>query len=145
MATVAPTRMPLAEFLSWDDGTDRRYELAGGVALMVAPATEAHGELVVNPAAEIRSRLKPPCRVISEARLVIVARCASPLPLDALYAGLLDSRAAPTSDPAQPVGMVITGRRGSGPGAARLNRSISMVKVTFDGKSSLAIQNQSPS
>ena len=45
MATVAPRRMALAEFLDWDDGSDRRYELVDGFTVMMAPATEAHGEL----------------------------------------------------------------------------------------------------
>ena len=32
MASPAPKRMTLAEFLEWDDGTDRRYELLDGIA-----------------------------------------------------------------------------------------------------------------
>ena len=44
MATLAPRRMKLAEFLDWDDGSDRRYELVDGFPVMMAPATEAHGE-----------------------------------------------------------------------------------------------------
>jgi Uma2 family endonuclease len=71
MATLAPRRMTLAEFLDWDDGSDRRYELVDGYALMMAPASEAHGELAIALGAEIRSRLRPPCRVISEAGIAI--------------------------------------------------------------------------
>jgi Uma2 family endonuclease len=63
--------MTLAEFLDWDDGTDRRYELVDGLPVMMAPATEAHGELAAALIAEIRSRLKPPCRVISEAGITV--------------------------------------------------------------------------
>ena len=45
MASPAPKRMTLAEFLQWDDGTDRRYELLDGIPVMMAPSLEAHGEL----------------------------------------------------------------------------------------------------
>jgi Uma2 family endonuclease len=74
MASHAPQRMTLAEFLEWDDGTDRRYQLFDGVPMMMAPAAEAHGELVLSLGAEIRSRLKPPCRVISEAGITVEGR-----------------------------------------------------------------------
>jgi Uma2 family endonuclease len=74
MASHAPQRMTLAAFLEWDDGTDRRYQLVDGVLLMMAPATEAHGELAMSLGAEIRSRLRPPCRVISEAGITVEGR-----------------------------------------------------------------------
>jgi Uma2 family endonuclease len=74
MASRAPQRMTLADFLSWDDGTDRRYQLVDGVLRMMAPAAEAHGELALSLGAEIRSRLKPPCRVISEAGITVPER-----------------------------------------------------------------------
>lgn len=38
MASHAPRRMTLAEFLEWDDGTDRRYQLIDGVPVMMAPS-----------------------------------------------------------------------------------------------------------
>jgi Uma2 family endonuclease len=74
MASPAPKRMTLAEFLEWDDGSDRRYQLLDGVPVMMAPSLEAHGELALALGAEIRTRLKPPCRVISEAGIVIPDR-----------------------------------------------------------------------
>jgi Uma2 family endonuclease len=74
MASLAPKRMTLAEFLQWDDGTDRRYELVDGIAVMMAPSLEAHGELAAALGAEVRARLQPPCRVISEAGIVIPDR-----------------------------------------------------------------------
>lgn len=74
MASLAPKRMTLADFLKWDDGTDRRYQLVDGIPLMMAPSLEAHGELVLALGSEIRSRLTPPCRVISEAGLAIPDR-----------------------------------------------------------------------
>jgi Uma2 family endonuclease len=74
MASRALQRMTLAEFLEWDDGTDRRHQLVDGIPTMMAPTLEAHGELAVNIGAEIRSRLRPPCRVIGEAGITILAR-----------------------------------------------------------------------
>jgi Uma2 family endonuclease len=66
--------MTLAEFLAWDDGTDRRYELLDGVPVMMAPSLEAHGEFAAALAITIGNRLKPLCRVISEAGLLIPDR-----------------------------------------------------------------------
>jgi Uma2 family endonuclease len=66
--------MTLAEFLDWDDGTDRRYELLDGVTVMMVPTLEAHGELALALGAEIRARIRQPCRVISEAGVVIADR-----------------------------------------------------------------------
>jgi Uma2 family endonuclease len=66
--------MTLAEFLEWEDGSDRRYQLVDGVPVMMAPTLEAHGELAINIGAEIRNRLRPPCRVIGEAGITIPAR-----------------------------------------------------------------------
>ncbi|HEX6111926.1 MAG TPA: Uma2 family endonuclease [Geminicoccaceae bacterium] len=66
--------MTLAEFLQWDDGTDRRYQLLDGLAMMMAPSLEAHGELAAALAAETRARVKPSRRVISEAGIAIPER-----------------------------------------------------------------------
>ena len=74
MTSPAPKRMTLAEFLQWDDGTDRRYELLDGIAVMMAPSLEAHGELAAALAIELGNRFKPPCRGISEAGIVICDR-----------------------------------------------------------------------
>jgi Uma2 family endonuclease len=74
MASPAPKQMTLTEFLEWDDGTDRRYELLDGIPMMMAPSLEAHGEIAVALGAEIRARLQPPCRVISEAGVLIPDR-----------------------------------------------------------------------
>ena len=74
MASRALQRMTLAEFLDWDDGSDRRHQLVDGIPTMMAPALEAHGELAISIGAEIRSRLQPPCRVIGEAGITIPDR-----------------------------------------------------------------------
>ena len=74
MASHAPKRMTLAEFLDWDDGTDRRYQLVDGVLMMMAPAIEAHGELAAALMIEIGSRLKRSCRVIAAAGIMVEGR-----------------------------------------------------------------------
>lgn len=74
MASHAPQRMTLADFLAWDDGTDRRYQLIDGVPVMMAPRAEAHGELAMALMIEIGSRLKRSCRVISEAGITVEGR-----------------------------------------------------------------------
>jgi hypothetical protein len=40
--------MTIAEFLDWDDDTNRRYQLIDGMPMMMAPATAVHGELAVS-------------------------------------------------------------------------------------------------
>jgi Uma2 family endonuclease len=67
MATAAPRRMTLAEFLEWDDGTDTRYELIDGEVVAMAPPRDAHGTMVANLVVAIRQTLKPPCRIVSNA------------------------------------------------------------------------------
>ncbi len=70
MATAAPKRMTLAEFLEWDDGTDTHYELVRGKIVAMAPPSPAHGRIVGNLAVQIGSRLKPPCAVVGQAGIV---------------------------------------------------------------------------
>jgi Uma2 family endonuclease len=45
---AAKRRMSLQEFLRWDDGTDRRYELIDGMPVAMAPPAEAHRFLLAN-------------------------------------------------------------------------------------------------
>lgn len=57
MVETAQRRMTLAEFLVWDDGTDTRYELVGGVPRAMAPAYPRHGLMIGNAAHAIDLRL----------------------------------------------------------------------------------------
>jgi Uma2 family endonuclease len=70
MATALSKRMSLAEFLVWDDGTDRRYELVDGRVVAMAPPAGAHAVIVVNLARQLSNRLKPPCYAAAEAGIV---------------------------------------------------------------------------
>jgi len=66
MTEPAEKRWTVEEFLAWDDGTDRRYELVDGRIVAMAPPSEAHAMIVINLGAELRSRLRPPCRVLAD-------------------------------------------------------------------------------
>ena len=67
MADVAEKRMTVAEFLTWNDGTDTRYELIDGRPVAMAPVTAGHSIIAVNLGHALRSRLKAPCYAGSEA------------------------------------------------------------------------------
>lgn len=74
MVETAEKLWTVDEFLAWDDGTDRRYELVHGAVVMMAPPAEAHGELVIRLGAQLRAGLQPPCRVIGEAGILVPHR-----------------------------------------------------------------------
>lgn len=65
MASPAPRRMTLAEFLDWDDGTDTRYELIDGEVVAMAPPSPAHAAVVSNLNRAIGQHLRSPCFVLS--------------------------------------------------------------------------------
>jgi Uma2 family endonuclease len=70
MAEAARRRWTLEEFLAFDDGTDRRYELLDGQIVAMAPPARAHGTLVSRLARAIGNALRPPCEVIAEAGII---------------------------------------------------------------------------
>jgi Uma2 family endonuclease len=67
MADLAEKRMTVAEFLTWDDGTDTRYELINGRPVAMAPVAPSHSVIVANLTHELKSRLQTPCYVGNEA------------------------------------------------------------------------------
>jgi Uma2 family endonuclease len=67
MAEVAEKRMRVAEFLTWDDGTDTRYELIDGRPVAMAPVAPSRSVIVANVTHEFKSRLQRPYYVGSEA------------------------------------------------------------------------------
>ena len=67
MATPAPKRMTLAEFLEWDDGTDTLYELIDGRVVAMPPTSDAHGTMIANLALAIGPQPQPPCRTVGNA------------------------------------------------------------------------------
>ena len=69
MGEPARREMTADEFLTWDDGTDTRYELVEGEIVAMAPPSEPHGAIAGNAWGQIDRRLqaRPPCRAIVEA------------------------------------------------------------------------------
>jgi len=72
MAEPAIRHMTLAEFLRWEDGTDTRYELIGGLPMAMAPPARPHGVLCVRLGAAIDGALRSrrPCMAQTEAGIV---------------------------------------------------------------------------
>ena len=69
MASSAPRRVSLDEFLAFDGDGDTRYQLVRGAVTAMAPARLLHGQLVAELARLIGNRVSAPCRVITEAGL----------------------------------------------------------------------------
>jgi Uma2 family endonuclease len=72
MSEAAIRRMSLEEFLGWNDGTERRYELIGGFPVAMAPPGVVHGELVARIARHLENALagRRPCRASVEAGIL---------------------------------------------------------------------------
>jgi Uma2 family endonuclease len=72
MAEPAIKGMTVEDFLRWEDGTDTRYELVGGLVVAMAPPMPAHGRLAIRLGGAIDAalRARPPCWVQSEAGIV---------------------------------------------------------------------------
>ena len=70
MSELAIRRMTLAEFLRWEDGTDTRYELIGGLTMAMAPPARAHGMLCARLGGMIDAGLRSmqSCSVQTEVR-----------------------------------------------------------------------------
>jgi Uma2 family endonuclease len=58
------SRMTVAEFLRWEDGTDTRYELVDGRVVAMAPPTGRHGAIARNLFRALDGRLPAPCRAL---------------------------------------------------------------------------------
>lgn len=67
MAETAEQLLTLDEFLAWDDGTDRRYQLLRGVVTMMAPAQAVHGRLISRLDRLLGRKLRNGCEPIIEA------------------------------------------------------------------------------
>lgn len=74
MPDVVERLLTVEEFLAWDDGTDRRYELVHGRILAMAPPAVSHARLCARLITSIASKLRQPCEVVSEAGIIIPDR-----------------------------------------------------------------------
>ena len=62
----APERMPLPEFLAWEEAQPLRHEGVGGTVWAMTGGTLAHNRIALNLAAALRQRLAgTPCRVFA--------------------------------------------------------------------------------
>jgi Uma2 family endonuclease len=64
MAEPPERRWRVEEFLAWDDGTDRRYELVHGEVVEISLQPEAHGAIVATLGGLLHGRLERPCRAL---------------------------------------------------------------------------------
>ena len=71
MARAREHLFTIDDFVAFEDGTGTRYELHGGRIVAMAPAAQAHGELVMRLGPILGRNLQPPCRVISEAGIPV--------------------------------------------------------------------------
>jgi Uma2 family endonuclease len=76
MAEPARKLWTLDEFLAFDDGTDTRYELISGEIVAMAPPSGIHGALAAGLAVAIGAKLVRPCRVVTEAGIMLPDRTA---------------------------------------------------------------------
>jgi len=72
VAEPAIRPMSLDEFLSWDDGTETRYELIGGFPLAMAPGLEGHRLLSARLLYRLEGALsrRRPCNAQTEAGIL---------------------------------------------------------------------------
>lgn len=77
MGEQAYKLITVQEFLAWDSGDDRSYELHGGQVVAMAPPSAAHTILAGNLARHLGNALegRAPCTVRSEAGILIDPTC----------------------------------------------------------------------
>jgi Uma2 family endonuclease len=92
MAKSAAKLVTVDEFLRWDSGDDRRYQLIRGAIVMMAPPARRHGVLAARLAQALGAWLKPPCEVQSQAGILLEGRAHD------FYVADLAVSCAPTGD-----------------------------------------------
>ncbi|MCP4660571.1 MAG: Uma2 family endonuclease [bacterium] len=72
----APKPLAVDEFLDWDSGDERRYELVDGVPVAMAAPSGAHQIIAVNFGRRLAEALdeRPPCTARAEAPIAVVGR-----------------------------------------------------------------------
>lgn len=68
MAETAAKLLSVSDFLSWDDGTDRRHELIGGVPVAMAPPVADHAQIAANVTRLCDDAVgdRRPCRAVAQ-------------------------------------------------------------------------------
>ena len=70
---ISPQPMTVSQFLDWDGGSNRRWELRDGIPVAMAPSTRDHGALQSELAFLLTQHLRAtstPCSVITEPGIV---------------------------------------------------------------------------
>jgi Uma2 family endonuclease len=70
MVEAAEKLMTVAEFLTWDDGTDTRYELVRGKLVAMAPPSAKHSVIASKIGGSLEASLERPCYVGMNAGVV---------------------------------------------------------------------------
>jgi len=73
MPEAARRRLTVEDWLGYDDGTDRRYELVGGELVGMAPGSRRHSTIPHNVGLVVESAVgsRPPCRPVYGAGLEV--------------------------------------------------------------------------
>lgn len=76
MAEAAEKLLTVEDWLSFDDGTDTRYELLDGLLVAMSPPSDRHGTIANNAGRAIEDAVgeHPPCRAIQGAGIEIPGR-----------------------------------------------------------------------
>lgn len=64
----------VSDFLVWDDGSDRRYELIDGTVAAMAPASDRHAVIVMNIGGVLSAKLPAGCKLRGEAGILLPHR-----------------------------------------------------------------------
>jgi Uma2 family endonuclease len=102
MGGARPRGWTLAEFLTWEEGQDERYEFVDGQLVMMTGGTQAHALIASNLIALLRPMLRgTPCRPSgSDLRIPIPATGNSRYPDVTIDCGKFDPAAHDASEPA---------------------------------------------
>ncbi len=65
--------MTIADFLSWSEQDEGKFELRHGEVVAMAPPARAHGQLAMKLGVILDRQLKRPCHVIAEAGIAMEA------------------------------------------------------------------------
>ena len=88
LAEPALKRLRVEEFLAWDDGTDRRYELVAGESVAMAPVQGVHSALAASFATARRSGSQWIVVDLKAGDTVALQSVYIAFPIDDLYQGI---------------------------------------------------------
>jgi Uma2 family endonuclease len=100
MGELARRKLGIEEFLAWAAGQERKHELVGGDAVMMAGASRQHDRIVVNALGELRNQLRGrPCQPFCSDTFVRIPAGNARLPDLGVDCGPFDRRSVAATDP----------------------------------------------